>query len=136
MDNIARPSNNVKVLDPHYKIVAIKNAGADDVSNDKINTCYICKDNGWPHDSIARAKTAKTGAVTCYCPEGGGNRGVIVFDAKSHIIGCRFRKRIAHSGHEILSIVEVDPQVCGSIVNSSVSSLGSNDDDYSLGVSP
>lgn len=53
MNNLERPSNNVNVSDPHYKIIAVKSAPVGDLPNEKIKTCYICKDNGWPHEAIA-----------------------------------------------------------------------------------
>jgi hypothetical protein len=52
MDNIEEPSNNVNVLDPHHKIIAVKNAAAGDLPNEKIKICYICKNNGWSHEAI------------------------------------------------------------------------------------
>jgi hypothetical protein len=59
MDNIESPTNNVNVSDPYHKkydkVIVLKNAAAGDVSNDRIKTCYICKNNGWPHEALRNA---------------------------------------------------------------------------------
>jgi len=52
MDNLEKPSNNVNVLDSHHRIIAVKNAAVGDLPNEKIKFCYICKNNGWPHEAI------------------------------------------------------------------------------------
>jgi hypothetical protein len=55
MDSIEDRTNNVSVLDSQHKtkVIGVKSAAAGDVSNDRIKTCYICKNNGWPHEAIA-----------------------------------------------------------------------------------
>lgn len=56
MNNIDCRINNVNALASHTKydrVFLTKNAAGGDVSNDKIKICYICKDNGWPHEAIA-----------------------------------------------------------------------------------
>jgi hypothetical protein len=65
MDNIGRPFNNVNVLDPRLKVIVLKCAAADDLPNEKIKKCYICKNKGWPHESITFGKVNGMLLSTC-----------------------------------------------------------------------
>ena len=55
MNNIECPINNVNVSASSHKYENLldKKLAGGDLSNDKIKICYICKDNGWPHEAIA-----------------------------------------------------------------------------------
>lgn len=55
MNNIESPSNNTNILDPHRKksrVIVLKSESVGDITNERIKTCCICKDNGWSHDAI------------------------------------------------------------------------------------
>lgn len=59
MNNIEILTNNVSVSDPprrKFEDFMVKNAAAGDISNDKIKRCYICRNNGWPHEPITFEK--------------------------------------------------------------------------------
>lgn len=52
-------------------------------------------------DKPSLSNNTKKQPATCDCPNGGGDRGVIVMDTKAHLQTCRFRKKIAKD-HETL----------------------------------
>lgn len=52
MDNIIRRTNNPLVSPKYLEGGMLKNAASGNISNDRIKTCYICKDNGWSHEVI------------------------------------------------------------------------------------
>jgi hypothetical protein len=54
MNNISRRTNNTSC--PKFESFVLNNAATGDISNDRIKTCYICKNNGWPHEAITFEK--------------------------------------------------------------------------------